>query len=141
MVPVWPSSSVSPPRAHDLLGAHRAARAGAVLDDDRLASQLAQPLGHLPREHVVAAARCERDDDVQHLARLRTRRAGCQGEQRRHDIAPAQAHAGITVRRDNGLPHGHHSFGKSSASAGSDVSMQRVLCPQPWMTTASWCAL
>ena len=47
-----------------------AAAAALVLDDDRLAEHLAQPLGDGARDEIDAAARLHRRDDLDRLARI-----------------------------------------------------------------------
>jgi hypothetical protein len=58
------------------VGADVAARAGLLLDDDRLAPLGLQLVGGDPRQHVVDAAGRERHDEFDGLARERALRVG-----------------------------------------------------------------
>ena len=60
-------------RLGDGVGADHAARAGAVVDDDRLAERLGQRLLHDARIEIDRAARRERHDDADRLRRIRLR--------------------------------------------------------------------
>jgi hypothetical protein len=61
-------------RARHEVGAYVSARAGPVLDHDRLAELLLQPLAHRPRKDVGEAAGRERRDDLHRPRRIRLRR-------------------------------------------------------------------
>src|SRR5262249_41672886 len=56
--------------AHDRLGADIAARAGSILDDERLTEPLRQPLTHQTRDDVARTGRSERHDDAHRPRRI-----------------------------------------------------------------------
>ncbi len=103
------------------------AGARPVLDDERLAELLAQPLGDDPRRHVEAAARRRGDHDLHRavgviVGRLRLR-GGCRQQARGHEDE-ALAHCVSPV-----VPEYRSVY---AASSPPFSSIKRTMSATPW---------